>query len=104
MTNGSADVAWITWHDDSEVFNRRPELVGAAEEWEPPHYSVYLDIEGENAAGGLGPPDPSFVSLDDALAYAKTRATRIIVRPSWSPTEHFVASDDPPHEWVRLDP
>lgn len=82
---------------------RLPDPV-AAQEREPPHYEVHLDCEGENASGGLGPPDPAFASLDDALAWARTRAARIIVRPSWSPTEHLVVSDEPPQAWERLDP
>jgi hypothetical protein len=91
--------AFVVWIDNDEVRNRRPEL--AADIPDPSHYAISLQ-----ASSDVDPPyfdGPDMADLDDALHWARTRASRVLVRPRWDPGRHYIADNGPATDWKLFD-
>lgn len=91
--------AFVVWIDDDEVRRRRPQL--AADFSNPSHYSISVQ-----AASDVDPPyfdGPDMEDLDDAVRWARSRASRVLVRPRWDANRHYVADEGPATDWRPFD-
>ena len=77
-------VAWVVWERDAVDRDRYRSHV----EWnETDHFE-----EG-----------PEFDVLDDAIDWARRRATTVVVRPEWDETVMFDGTEGGPSSWLRFD-
>jgi hypothetical protein len=91
--------AFVIWIDNDEIRSRHPQL--AADFFGPSHYEI--SIQGPS---DVDPPyfdGPDTEDLDDALHWARTRASRVLVRPRWDPDRHYIADDGPATDWKPFD-
>lgn len=93
LARGPEDyTAYVVWLDWEEERRRRPDV-----DYDQPHYMISVQASADVDPDHFDGPDTE--DLGVALDWARAHASRILVRPAWDPSRHYLVGDGPASEW-----